>query len=428
MITDVLADEGKGKRTRLLFIVEAALEYFVQILVTGAFLATLLSRNGVPDWLVGILSSFISLTCVFQIFSASVVRRGSSVKKTAFFLVLANEVLFVLLYVIPIFKIPSAVKCVLFVILIFSAYVLYNLVSPLKFSWYMLFVKSDQRGSFTAKKEIVSLVGGIAFSFAMGSVSDYYTARGEDNTAFLVSALAIFVISLVHLLSIALTSEHSLEVSGVGKGFFSSLKVLANKTVLPLIALEILWKCASQISNPFYGIYQTSELGFTLTFVSFLAMTQSVVRASVSMLMGKIADRFGWRVNLIICFGAVTVGYITMVLCTPENGRLMYLLHNIFNGIAMAGINGGLMNIYFDYVPAAERTATLGVKAAIGGVCGFIATSLASVALARMQSVEMSIAGMPVYAQQVLSLVSTVLCLIATLYVVFVIKRLKKID
>ena len=106
----------------------------------------------------------------------------------------------------------------------------------------------------------------------------------------------------------------------------------------------------------------------------------------------------------------------------------MYLLHNIFNGIAMAGINGGLMNIYFDYVPAAERTSTIGIKSAIGGVCGFIATSVASIALAKMQSVEMSIAGMPVYAQQVLSLVSTVLCLIAMLYVVFVVKRLKKID
>ena len=83
---DTQTSEKTGKKARVIYLFEAAFEYFVQILIGGAFLATLLSRNGVPDWLVGIVSSFISLTCIFQIFSASVVRRGSSVKKIIFLL------------------------------------------------------------------------------------------------------------------------------------------------------------------------------------------------------------------------------------------------------------------------------------------------------------------------------------------------------
>lgn len=415
------------KRVQRLFIVEQTFEYFVQILVTGAFLATLLSRNGVPDFIVGIVSSFISLTCIFQIFSARLVRRASSVKRVIFLLVLFNEIIFLLLYVVPMFRIPPEVKCVIFVIFIFTAYVLYNLAAPLKFSWYMLFVPANERGTYTAKKEIISLIGGIAVSYGMGSVSDYFNSRGQENTAFVICAATIFVVSLVHLSSVILTPAHSLEVS-VGRGFFSSFKALKNRAVITILVLEIMWKCAMFMSNPFYGIYQTKELGFTLTQVSLLAIIQSVTRSCISFKMGKIADKYGWRINLTLCLSAAFVSYGLMMFCNPENGLILYGLHNVFMGIAQAGINSGLMNIYFDYVPTAERTATLGVKAAIGGVCGFLTTTVAGVCLARMQESKMSIAGTPIYAQQVLSLVSTVICAITVFYTFFVIKRLRKIE
>ena len=111
MQENIIASEKLNARSRGIFIFEAAFEYFVSIMMTGAFLAMLLSRNGVPDWLVGIISSFISLTCVFQIFSASVVKKGSSVKRVIFLFTLVNELIFSLLYVVPVFPISSSVKC-----------------------------------------------------------------------------------------------------------------------------------------------------------------------------------------------------------------------------------------------------------------------------------------------------------------------------
>ncbi len=418
---------GTAKKVQRLFTAEQTFEYFVQILVTGGFLATLLSRNGVPDFLVGIISSFISLTCIVQIFSAKLVRKASGVKRTVFLLILFNEIIFLLLYVIPLFSIPTYIKCIVFVVFIFTAYVLYNLVAPLKFSWYMLFVPTNERGRYTAKKEIISLLGGIVFSFIMGTLSDYYNERGQENTAFIICAVAIFAVSVVHISSILSTPAHSLDVSS-GKGFFSSLKALKNRAVVAVLVLEIMWRCAMFMSNPFYGIYQTKELGFTLTQVSLLAIIQSVTRSSVSFGMGKIADRYGWRINLTLCLSAAFVSYGVMIFCTPGNGLIIYGLHNVFMGIAQAGINSGLMNIYFDYVPTAERTATLGVKAAIGGVFGFLTTTIAGLCLARMQESEMSIAGTPVYAQQILSLVSAIITVIAVFYAFFVIKRLHKAE
>lgn len=55
------------KRNRILYIIEAALEYFVSIAVSGAYLAYLATAIGISDALTGVLTSFVSLGCGFQI-------------------------------------------------------------------------------------------------------------------------------------------------------------------------------------------------------------------------------------------------------------------------------------------------------------------------------------------------------------------------
>ena len=53
--------------TRYLNILEAAFEYFISIIVSGAYLAKITSSLEISDSLTGIISSFISLGCGFQI-------------------------------------------------------------------------------------------------------------------------------------------------------------------------------------------------------------------------------------------------------------------------------------------------------------------------------------------------------------------------
>ena len=60
-------------RTRRVYIVEALLEYLVALLVTGAFLSAICKQVGVSDAVTGIVSSFISLACVAQMFSGALI-------------------------------------------------------------------------------------------------------------------------------------------------------------------------------------------------------------------------------------------------------------------------------------------------------------------------------------------------------------------
>ena len=146
----------------MLYIIQAAVEYLVSILVTGAFLATITKELGFSDGLTGIVSAIISLGCLFQLLSVTIRR---NVKRTVIVLSLTNQVLFLLLYVIPLSGAAKPVKTVTFVVSIVLAYLIYNIIHPKKFNWLMSTVEDGHRGTFTATKEIVSLISGVAFSF-----------------------------------------------------------------------------------------------------------------------------------------------------------------------------------------------------------------------------------------------------------------------
>ncbi len=270
----------------------------------------------------------------------------------------------------------------------------------------------------------------MAFSYGMGTVSDYFNERGEGGTAFLITAFTLFAVSLAHLLVILSTKGGSLQVSGENRGiksFVTSLKKLRDKTVFSLVALEVLWKSAYCISVAFYGVYQANDLAMTLRFITILTMAQALARIFASLVMGRIADKLGWHTALCICFSFAFISFVCIGTCNETNGAVMFLLYNVFFGIAMSGINGGLMNIVFDYLPGEECPSVLGLKSATSGLFGFGMTALAGVLLARIQKTGgAQIFSFTLKAQQILSFVSAILCILIILLLVVVIRNLER--
>ena len=62
------------KRSRNSYLIYCAFEYFALLLISDAFLAKLLSSIGISDSLVGIISSFVSLACLFQLITIFVLK------------------------------------------------------------------------------------------------------------------------------------------------------------------------------------------------------------------------------------------------------------------------------------------------------------------------------------------------------------------
>lgn len=402
--------------SRGLYIGEAAFEYLVALMVQGTFLARLTQSLGFSDSLTGIISSFISLGCLFQLLSLFIRRR--TVKCFVVVSSVLNQLLFMFLYIIPVSPLPAGVKTGVFVGCLIAAYVLYYLAHPKKISWLMSLVEDGKRGRFTANKEIVSLASGIVFTYVMGEMSDWFKARGALNTAFLLTAAMLFILTALHTVSLLFSVEPVHEENAAKSGLIGDmLSLLRDKTVRRIAVLFILWHIASGLSTHFYGTFMNGELQFTLFFSSVLASVGSVLRMLVSRPLGRYADQHSFAALVRVCLvaGAVCFGCVGFV--TLRSGKIIFLLYNLFHGFAMAGINSSLTNLIFDYMPPEKCADSLAVCQSLAGVTGFLSTLAASALVAHIQQNGNTFLSMHVYAQQVVSILSSVVCLGAVIYV-----------
>ena len=391
--------------SRLMYILQAALEYFVSIMVAGAFLAKVTASIGMSDALTGILSSFISLCCLFQL--PSVLIRRHRVKPLVIALNAVQQLTFVFVFFLPLFGWSSTVNSVLFTLCFFLAYALSNLARPKRMNWHISLIKDGERGSFTAVKEVVSLIVGMGFSYLMGARMDTYTASGELQKMFRICGAVVLFLMVAHTVSLLLTDEKPQEVAektdNDRQGFRS---VLTDRTVRHIVLLSLLWNVALYCATPFYGTYQISELGFSLRFVTLTTLVGSVVRVLVSGRLGKYADKRSFAAMLKPCFGVMCIGFLCVAFAVPANGKWMFILYNICYGFAMSGINSGITNMVFDIVLPEKRADAFALTQSVSGVVGFVATLAVSPLVSYIQGQDNTLFGMPVYAQQVISLVA----------------------
>ena len=207
-------------------------------LFSGTYLATLTSELGISDSLTGIISSLISLGCLFQLLSFFF--RKGSVKKLVLGLSIVNQLLFMLLYLITLPAGGGKLRIAVFVVMIVLAYLIYNIIMPKKTAWLMSLVEENHRGRFTANKEIVSLIIGMAYTFAMGTMVDHFKAIGQVRTAFLLCAATIFVLIVLHTV-VMLATVSTPQAEAPARDLRSGLKaVFGNKRVLQVAFLFVL--------------------------------------------------------------------------------------------------------------------------------------------------------------------------------------------
>ena len=408
-------DSALLKRSRLMYIFEAALEYLISILVAGSFLATITKEIGISDSLTGILSSVISLGCLFQLLSLTI--RKARVKKLVVILSVINQAFFMLLYVIPLTGMKKQIKIVLFVVLICAAYLIYNFAHPKKINWLMSLVDDSSRGAFTANKEIISLVCGMIFSFLMGAVIDRFAESGQIRTAFILSAAVIFILMLLHTLTMIFTVEKETPDSKNGNFLTGVKELVKNKNVLKITGVFVLYNVSNFASVPFYGTYQINELALSLKTVSVLVILGNISRILVSRLWGKYADRKSFAAMTEKCLIFLGIAQLCALFAVPKNGAVMFALYYFFYGVAMGGINSAFINLIFDYVEPEKRSDSLAITQALSGVAGFLTTVVLSSLVASIQKSGNTIFGVHIYAQQLCTLISLLFTALSVIYV-----------
>ncbi len=414
-------EKDRYKTSRFLYILEAALEYFVSIAVGTVYLARITMHIGMSDALTGILSSFVSLGCGFQLIAIFLVNKRP-VKRWVTFGHILSQVLFALLYLVPVFSLTTLQKTVIFVGLLLAAQIIHNVINSPKINWFMSLVDDEKRGVFTATKEMVSLMSGILFSYGLGTVIDYFEAKGDMRTAFVLCGIGLFVLMALHSLTLIFSREKKEVLPKVSvkenvKG------LIKNKSLFKIIMVSVLWNVAHYATTSFTGTYQAKELAFSATFSTVIIMVGSLLRAAIARPMGAFADKASFRKMLSLCFIIEAIAFGINIFTRPENGRWLYFFHYALYCIGMAGINSAVINLIYDYVEYDRRTGALALQQTCAGFAGFFVTLLLSPLVALIQKSDF-----PLYAQQVTSIISFVVIIAEIIYVNTVIKRLRKVN
>ena len=413
-------DEYKSSRT--LFIFEALIEYLVAILVGGAYLAKLTSYMGISDALTGILTSFGMLGCSFQLVAVFLAGKRPF-KPWVSILHTVNQLFFTFLYLVPIVPVSKAVKTVIFIFMLLGGQIINYIINSPKLNWFMDLVDEKKRGSFTATKEIISLLGGMIFTFVMGNIVDRYDAIGNTGAVLAVGAITLFVLTTLHTLTLIFSKEKPVEKKETAPALARIKETIKNKKFIRACIMLSLFHVAHNCATPFYGSYQIKELGFSMTFVSILSAVYAVVRSSFSRPFGRFADKYSFLKMMNICYIIIFVAYTVNVFTVPANGRIFYTAYYALVAVASAGINSGTMNVIFECADRERRVESLALSYAVCGLSGFFSTLATSPLVSYIQKNGNKIFGISAYAQQVVSLIAAALMVCVIIYLNTVMRK-----
>lgn len=418
-----LFESSAYKRSRTAYKWECTFEYFVALLVGNTFLAKLLTYLGFSDSETGIISSLITLAFLFQLVSVFVVRKITNTKLVAILFHTLSQVFFMSLYVVPFLPFAAGAKKPLTVICILLAYFGNYMVSTVIFRWGNSYVDPKKRASYTAGKEIISLISGMVVSLGAGYIFQWFEDQNNIEGGFIFAAIGILIFSLSDLAMLLIIKNDVKPKAKAGDGA-SMLDVfhntLCNKNFLSIVLLQVLWNSSIYIVAGFLGTY--ANFLFKFSIVQAISVAGQLSRALFSKPFGKYTEKRtfakGIELGIIIAAAAMLLNSFT----SPSTA-FFFIIYTVLYNICLAGVSGNITNITYSYVDSRYFSEASAIKNSIGGLCGFGTTLIGGKILDAVQSNGNQVFGIPMYGQQLLSIISFIMLIITFLFTHFVVGR-----
>lgn len=396
-----------------MYIVEAALAYLISIITSGTYLAKLTTTLGISDSTTAILSAISSLAGVFQLIAIPIAYRSSS-KRVVIPLLLINQLLYSLLYLIPFSGIESSVLSVIFFVCILLSVIFAQISSPLTYYWFMSLCEPIMHGSYTAKVQIFSHISGIIFSFIASLLLDHFEEANNLDGIFIIFAVMIFFLSILHLLTLLFSKEKPRETKNIPRIQDSIVALLKNKKYLHYLLVCSLYSMSLNISNPFFGTYQIKELGLSMLQVYALSVINSLSAIVFLPIFGNYARRNGLIKSMCIGFPLCAVSFLIISFTIPSNGFICFAIFYCIYTLGSAALTVGMEPTVLELVGENEKTAAIAFKAAVVGLLAFFTTVSITPLMNYIQDSGNKIFGIHIYAQQLFGAMSFFVMLLAT--------------
>ncbi|MBQ2865741.1 MAG: MFS transporter [Clostridia bacterium] len=410
---------------RPMYVLHAALAYFITLITSGAYLAKLTTTIGISDEMTAVLSAVTSLAGVFQLLSIPLASRARA-KRTVIPLQIAYQLLYAALYLIPFLGLSGGTNSAVFFVCIFLSLVLQQVSAPLKFNWFMGLVPSRERPAFQSVVQIFSHISGLAFTFTASWLIDRFEKSGNLSGMFITFSAVILVISLLNMLTLIASKEKETEPRGKQNVFAAFSALVRNRGFLLYLLMYLLNSVGTNLSGPFLGTYQIKELGLSMVRISVFNAITVVTSVSALTLFGRLSKKKGMTGIMLCGFVITALSYTMVSLAAPGRGFLFFCLYYLIHAIGGSATSIGIDTMLLDIVGENERVSAIALRSVIIGPIAFLTTIVMTPFLSFVQGRGNVLFGIPVYAQQIMGALSCVVILCAgVVYRVFASRQKK---
>lgn len=419
-------DTKEYKISRGAYKAQCAFDYFIALLVSDAFLSKLLTYIGLSDSATGIISSVISVTFLFQLFSLGFAGRIKSVKKTVIVLDTLSQFFFLCLFLLPFLKVGFTAKTVLVFVIIVTAYLFLYLNNNIAYRWGNAFVDPQKRGTYSAAKEMISLISGIAFTLFVGYMVDGFEAKGQMETGFLFIVGCMAVVMVLNFISLMLFRDIPI-VQNNGQKTFRQIwnHTLADPKMRNVIIMVALYGISAFSVSGFLGTFKTADLGYSLGQVQVINTAASLVRFAVSVPFGKYSDKKGYDKGFRLALILLVVSYIFGLFATPAT-RWCIVVYSVLYSVSQAGIGQNIYNLAYYFADGDYILEAMAVNNSVKGVVGFLASLLSGSLLSFIQTGQLTV-GFMQFGQQWLMGIAALFAVASLVFNVKVVSKQKGI-
>ena len=421
-----LCGSPETRRTRGAYIAQCTFDYFFTILASDAFIAKLLTHIGTSDAATGVIASIASFSFLCQLVSLTFAHRLRRLKRTVTLVDTVSQILFMGLFFVPF--LPGSVngKTVLAAALLLGAYSCVYSIAPICYKWGNSFVDPQKRGQYSAVKEMISLISGIAFSLAVGFAVDRFESAGKLRGAFLFIAGCMLAVCCCNIGSFLLMEERPIASAAQKRSLRELLRgTFGVKSYRRAVIMACLWEIAKGVTAGFMGTYKTKELEMSVGTVQLVNTASSLGRFAVSRPLGKYADSHTYAGGYRLALYIAAAGFLCNIFAAPGT-KWCVVAFSVLYAMSFAGTNQNTYNMSYCFLDEEHIVHGIAMTDALRGVCGFAASLAGGRILHAVQAGGNRLFGRTVYGQQILSAISLLLTAATILYNKFVVSRQKE--
>lgn len=344
-------------------------------LVSGFIPLFAIQVLGANNQQVGLLSSLPSLMSILAMIPGAIWLNRLETKKkfTAISIFMARFFLLLLVFV-PF--IPYVNQAWILVVLI----ALMNFPTALAtLSWQSFIgdlIPDERRGQFFSERNRILTIVGMITTFIVGVILNLFdvSAAGPYQIFFTLG----FLFGVLEVYYLMKHIEHRRVIpkkaENVKKLDFSFLKkMIKHKPYVYFLICALLFNFGWQMAWPLFNIYQINYAGATAFWVSLFTVANQVSQIASYKWWGRLADKKGNSVMLLIAALGMTTAPVLTILST----NLIYLtMVNLWSGTFVAGTTMLLFNQLLKVSPENDRTSYLASYNVVIAGIGFIAPQL----------------------------------------------------